>query len=68
MPVDFKGTVPGLTSEKPERIKYNFRCRRPGCDSMEAYDESPPNTTCKRFVCVKCGNVYTVSVGGSFDI
>lgn len=68
MPVDPKGTEPGLAPAAQTRTKVNFKCRRPDCDCIEAYDESLPSLPHKRYVCCKCGNVYTINPGGSFNV
>jgi hypothetical protein len=68
MPVDPKGTQPGVVpGEVREKEAVHFKCRRPECDSITAYDESVPSLAAKRFVCTKCGNVVTINPGGSFN-
>ena len=68
MPVDPTGTEPGVVPEKSrEKEAVHFKCRRPDCDSITAYDESIPTVPHKRFVCTKCGNVVSINPGGSFN-
>lgn len=72
MPIDPTGTTPGLAPEPaPPQETVNIRCRRVGCDSMQAIEikiPTPEHVGRHLYRCAKCGNMWSVSLGGHIDI
>jgi transposase-like protein len=70
MPIDPKGTQPGLTEPAVEKIpEVNLRCRNEKCNSIRARDVTPPSVTnAKRYQCVVCGYTWGVQTGGAFMV
>ena len=69
MPIDPAGTKPGLAPQEPEIKTVNVRCKRSGCDSIEAVEMSGPYPMGRHlFRCAKCNMTWGVAVGGVFDL
>ncbi len=70
MPIDEKGTAPGLVSPQAEPPKKHFmRCKNQNCDSIEVVEVQMPNNPGRHlYRCVKCHTSWGVSTGGSIDL
>jgi len=68
MPIDQKGTEPGLVNAPKEPKPVNLRCRNSGCDSMTAIEVTPPGTPGHRYQCTRCKNTWGINTGGSLDL
>lgn len=70
MPIDPAGTTPGLTPEPPPAPpKVNMRCKRPGCDSIEAIEMTAQASAGPRlYRCAKCNMIRGVTTGGHIEI
>ena len=70
MPIDPAGTTPGLTPEPAATPKQlHNRCKRAGCDSIEATEMPAPNSRGQHlYRCTTCNMVHGVTTGGSFEI
>jgi transposase-like protein len=70
MPIDPRGTTPGLTpAAKPDENLINLKCRNPKCTNITATEIKVPNRKGIRiYCCTKCGHTWTISVGGQIDI
>ena len=68
MPIDLKGTEPGLVSapEKPKEIA--LKCRNTACNSKRAIDVSVAGVPGHRYQCVVCKHTWSIYLGGSLDI
>lgn len=68
MPIDIKGTAPGLVNS-PEKPKEIFlKCRNANCSSKKAIDVSVPGVPGHRYQCVVCKHTWSINIGGSVDI
>lgn len=69
MPVDPKGTTPGLTPQaKPQAKPINLKCRNPKCNNISATEIKIPNASQRIYRCTKCGHTWTITVGGQINI
>ncbi len=70
MPIDPKGTQPGLASSEPVKEPVlNIKCRNEKCNSITARDVTPSTVThAKRYQCTKCGHTWGVQTGGAFMV
>jgi len=69
MPVDPKGTSPGLKpGTKPDEKTINMKCRNPKCKSITSTEIKLPNKNQRVYRCVKCGHTWVINVGGHLDI
>lgn len=69
MPIDPAGTKPGLQPEAEKPKTVNIRCKRAGCDSIEAVLMTPPNAQGRHlYRCAKCNMTWGIAVGGVFDM
>lgn len=69
MPVDPKGTTPGLNpGSKPVEGTVNMKCRNPKCKSITSTEIRLPNKSQRVYRCTKCGYTWTINVGGFLDI
>ncbi len=69
MPIDPSGTTPGLmpAGDKPKTVA--IRCKRNGCDSIEAVEmPMPGNSGARLYRCAKCHQAHGVQTGGTFEI
>lgn len=68
MPIDPTGTTPGLVPENPNTKVVHAKCRRDGCDSIQATVTTLPAQPGRQvFHCVKCHHAWGVNVGGTFN-
>ena len=69
MPIDPKGTQPGLAPSTDKPAEVNLRCRNEKCNCIRAIDVTPqPVTDARRYQCVKCGHTWGVQTGGLFMV
>lgn len=70
MPIDPAGTKPGLTPEPEKPKTISLRCRRGGCDSIQAVEMTGGQNSQGRHLyrCVKCNATWGIATGGVFDI
>lgn len=69
MPVDPRGTTPGLAPQaKPQEDVVNLKCRNPKCRSISATEIKIPNKGTRIYRCTKCSHTWTIAVGGQIDI
>lgn len=68
MPVDPKGTTPGLANQAAANKPVNMKCRNPKCDCISATAIPVKNLSQKVFRCTECGYVWSISIGGSIDL
>lgn len=69
MPVDYKGTQPGLvTTPAPAEPTINMKCKNHRCQSVQAIQVKVPGLMPGQNIyrCAECGTTWTVSVGGEF--
>lgn len=68
MAIDPTGTQPGLASVPDQTKKVHVKCRREGCDSIEATVTVFPDQPGRQiFHCTKCHHAWGVNVGGTFQ-
>lgn len=68
MPIDSKGTRPGLTPEKEAPPTVFMRCKNDSCGSNEAIEMViPGNDGIRLYRCAKCHRTSTVGVGMPFN-
>ncbi len=70
MPIDQKGTSPGLTAPPADaQKKVNMACRKPYCTGTEAVEVTPANIGGRHmYMCTKCRHTWGIYTGGSFDL
>lgn len=69
MPIDHKGTSPGLVHEEAAELVLHMRCRNPNCDSINCIEFKAGSTRASRmYQCCKCKQCFGISVGGSIDL
>lgn len=67
MPIDPAGTKPGLAPVADEPKKVLMRCKRTGCDSIEAVEQEVAGTSGRHlYRCVKCHHPHSIQTGGTF--
>lgn len=65
MPIDSKGTTPGLTHKQEQPPLINMRCKNPDCDSIVAIElKVAGQDSLRLYQCCKCKQTRGVSVGG----
>lgn len=67
MPIDPRGTAPGLSpGAKPQEKVLNLKCRDRRCDGMTAIQIEVPSGLHGRRIyrCTKCNHTWGVPVGG----
>ena len=71
MPIDPTGTSPEPVAAAEEIPEINLKCKRDGCDSMNAIELKIPGngmTTGRHmYACKKCRHTWAVNLGGTFD-
>lgn len=68
MPIDPTGTAPGILPEKPEQKKVFMKCKRNGCDSMEAIEMNVGAPLGQHlYRCAKCHHPHAIATGGTFS-
>lgn len=67
MPIDPRGTAPGLVDapEKPKEI--NLKCRNTSCPSTRAIEVTAPGVPGHRYQCILCKHMWAINLGGSLD-
>jgi hypothetical protein len=68
MPIDPKGTTPGLVPEQPKPETVNMRCRRGSCQSIQATIVKIPGSAARMYRCCECGHMWGINLGGSVDL
>lgn len=69
MPIDPRGTTPGLSPQaKLEEKVINMKCRNRKCTSITATEIKIQNKSQRVYRCTECGNTWFINVGGNIDI
>lgn len=69
MSFDPKGTAPGLAAgAKAEPTLHNMKCRKQGCNGMQAVAIEIPGQTSRMYRCSTCNHTWGLNVGGAFNL
>ena len=68
MPIDPKGTKPGVVPATPPVQTVNMKCKKPNCTSITATIVAIGASPVRMYRCAECGNMWGINVGGSIDI
>lgn len=71
MNIDTSGTTPGLAKDSETPVIVSMRCKANKCESLSFQQvsvEGPSHQGIRVYRCIKCGDVVTISVGGSFAL
>jgi hypothetical protein len=70
MPVDPKGTAPGLAKSNEEPEQVHMSCKNKDCDSILAVEMKIPgqSASSRLYQCVKCKMTRSIPVGGAVNL
>lgn len=70
MPIDPKGTAPGVVPSAAEPEHIHMSCKSEDCDSIMAIEMKVPNQSPSErlYQCVKCKRTWGIAVGGSVNL
>ena len=70
MPIDPKGTKPGLTPQTDEPKQVHIKCKNDGCDSILAIIVEIPGMPAGTHLyrCVQCHRQWGIRTGGNIDL
>ncbi len=69
MPIDPRGTTPGLASKaKPTETLHNMKCKNTACSSITATEiKIEGGQGLRVYRCIECGHTMPVNVGGGVN-
>jgi DNA-directed RNA polymerase subunit M/transcription elongation factor TFIIS len=68
MPIDPKGTKPGVVPVQPAVETVNMKCRKQACTSITATIVNIGAAPVRMYRCVECGHMWGINVGGAINI
>ena len=68
MPIDPKGTKPGVVPVVQEPETVNMKCRKVGCTSISAVIVNIGASPVRMYRCTVCGGMWGINVGGSINL
>jgi DNA-directed RNA polymerase subunit M/transcription elongation factor TFIIS len=68
MPIDPKGTKPGVVPAQPAPQTVNMKCKKANCTSISATIVDIGQSPVRMYRCTECGNMWGINVGGAINI